>query len=123
MSPVEKQHDAHLPSKVVVVPLALVVERRYRQPVRWTVVLLVTLATLSPSCRHASSNRSECSDPLSDGYYFPPGSVGLPAGSFNDNFLRHWFSETLRFLSEPSLSCRAPPTETCRSMITDVPSA
>lgn len=69
------------------------------------------------SCTYSEAKRSECSDTSSDAYYFPPGSSGFPAGSDLDIFDRKRFSQALRTMSEPSLSCQEPSGESYRFLI------
>ena len=80
---------------------------------------LLAVLTLVLSCHRSVVLRADCLNPMSDGYFFSPGSVGYPAGSDLDGFVRGWYSRSLRLLAEPSLSCGEPAGETYRFMTTN----
>jgi hypothetical protein len=65
-----------------------------------------------------SAVRPECEDRTSDGYYFPKAWVDSSSGATgSDGDLRHRYAQALRTMSEPSLSCEAPPYETFRCLL------
>jgi hypothetical protein len=65
-----------------------------------------------------SAGRPECEDRTTDSYYFPKDWVDSSSGATgSDGDLRHRYAQALRTMSEPSLSCQAPPDEVFRCLL------
>src|SRR3954467_6279291 len=59
--------------------------------------------------------RRDCNDTAADTFFFPPGALGDRSPRFDgDQFARNWYSQHLRAMSEPSLSCKEPVGTTYR---------
>jgi hypothetical protein len=71
--------------------------------------LLLTLALLASGAAVAAPAdvRGQCNASSSDEYYFPASTFADESGR-DDSFVRGWYSEQLRAMAEPSLSCGTP---------------
>jgi hypothetical protein len=69
--------------------------------------LLSLLLLASGTASAAAADRGQCPASSSDEYYFPAATFADESGR-DDAFVRGWFSEQLRAMAEPSLSCGAP---------------
>lgn len=79
------------------------------------IFLLMWGPVVPPMTGNTPTNRPECGDASSDQFFFPEGSIGERAARFDeDQFVRHWYSQHLRAMSEPSLSCKEPAGEVYR---------
>lgn len=65
---------------------------------------LIALTQCVGRDRSVSEVRSNCPPNESNAYFFPPGVVAIP-GRKDDEFARNWYSQSLRRMGEPSLSC------------------
>jgi hypothetical protein len=69
--------------------------------------LLALVAATETSC--VKADRRDCNHIAADTFFFPAGSLGDRSPTFDaDQFTRKWYSEHLRAMSEPSLSCKEP---------------
>lgn len=69
---------------------------------------MLFVALLIPAATPASAaGREQCPDRAADDFYFPAQSF-VDESSPDDAFEREWFSEQLRAMGEPSLSCGTP---------------
>ena len=66
--------------------------------------LMLPMALLSATSVAAASSREACPARGSEDYYFPAGTFA-EGPRRDDAFVRRWFSEQLRAMGEPSLSC------------------
>lgn len=69
--------------------------------------LLFVAALGSTATTAAASGLRQCPSVASDEYYFPAGTFAVGSNP-DDAFVREWFSEQLRAMGEPSLSCGTP---------------
>jgi len=81
---------------------------------KWTVVFVLVCSGCACTKGDSFASRPACGDTSSDEFFFPAGSLGSPAGSEDDAFRRRLYSESLRAMSEPSLSCKEPTGEVYR---------
>ena len=60
-------------------------------------------------------HRLACKHPNEDEFFFPAGILLPPqSGAPFDEFIRRWFSKSLRRMDEPSLTCETPSADTYR---------
>lgn len=69
--------------------------------------LLLSIALFAIASIATAAMRDACPARHSDEYYFPAGTFTDESGR-DDAFVRGWFSQQLRAMGEPSLSCGAP---------------
>jgi hypothetical protein len=69
--------------------------------------LVLSIALSSIATMSAAAVRETCPVRTSDEYYFPAETFADESGR-NDAFVRGWYSEQLRAMGEPSLSCGSP---------------